>query len=386
LPDQPARILFVTSGLRLGGAEQQLVVLLRELAASGSVLSVVSLAGPGARSRQIAELGVPVSHLDLGSPCKWTRAALDIASLARRGSADLVHGWMYHGNLMATVLAARIGDSVPVVWSIRHSTAGKGALVSWGTRSVISACSIVSSRAACIVYNSAPSKDAHEGRGFCSSRGRLIVNALDDIRWRPDSAARESVRRELHLPANCLLVGMVARFSPLKGHEVFFRVAAELARRRPDVYFLLVGDGADMGNPAIRSMALGAGLDGRIRMIGARDDVPRLTAALDVSCTCSWSESSSNVISEALLCGVPAVSTDVGDARQRLGSDDLIGPVGDHLGLARRCDDLLSRTVEDRKNLALALRSALLNGSSPQEVAAAFRKVYSEALAWKRLT
>jgi len=107
----------------------------------------------------------------------------------------------------------------------------------------------------------------------------VIDNGFDTDVFRPDEAARASVREELGLEQDTPLVGLIARYHPIKGHEVFLRAAAGLAHALPAVHFLLVGRDVDGRNPELAELIESTRLAGRVHMLGEREDVPRLTAA-----------------------------------------------------------------------------------------------------------
>src|SRR3989304_9720276 len=115
----------------------------------------------------------------------------------------------------------------------------------------------------------------------------VIPNGFDLSTFKPDPEARSAVRQELGLPPGSPLIGLIARFHPQKDHQTFLRAAALLAARRPDVHFLLCGDGITWDNPALTAWIMAAGLRGRLHLLGPRRDVPPLSAALDAATSSS---------------------------------------------------------------------------------------------------
>jgi len=143
------------------------------------------------------------------------------------------------------------------------------------------------------------------------------------------------VRRELGLGDAVPLVGVVGRLVADKGQDDFLRAAAIVLRRRPESRFLLVGTGSRAAE--LQELAAGLGIAPAVRFLGFRDDVPAITAALDVSVLPSIDcDASSAVLKEALACGVPAVATSIGGAAEILrdGETGLIVPPRDPARLA----------------------------------------------------
>ena len=124
------------------------------------------------------------------------------------------------------------------------------------------------------------------------------------------------VRAGLGLGPGDVVVGVVARISPLKGHEFVIRAAPEIARRHPGVRFLFVGDGAL--RPQMETLARRKGVLDRIVFAGLRDwsEIPELVAAMDVLVHTSLREGLARVLPQALLSKVPVVSYDVDGARE----------------------------------------------------------------------
>jgi glycosyltransferase involved in cell wall biosynthesis len=371
------RLLVSTTGLATGGAEKQLARLLASMK-DRIEPAVVSLALRGPVSAEIEALGVPVWHLNLASTAGLPRAALRLVLLARRFRPDVLQGWMYHGNLAALLAAQSLGRRVPVVWGIRQSLYDLSREKP-NTQRVIRLGARWSSRPVAIVYNAHLARAQHEGIGFAAERGRVIGNGFDGKAWQPDDEARHSVREELGISPDAPLIGLIARYHPMKGHEVFLDAAVRLAERDPKVHFLLAGRDVTPTHPVFQPYAQVSALAGRLHLLGERADIPRLTAALDIaSSSSSWGEGFSNVIAEALCCGVPVVATDVGDSREILGDAGLIVPVGDVGALASAWQRLLDAGPEARRTMGQGGRARVLQHYSIKAMAEAYLQLYDE--------
>jgi glycosyltransferase involved in cell wall biosynthesis len=118
-----------------------------------------------------------------------------------------------------------------------------------------------------------------------------------------------------------LVLGLVGRLDPIKGHEVLLRAVAPIAAEaRLRVVF--VGTGPDDYREDMAALATQLGIADRVVWAGPRTDMPAVYAAMDLLVSASHGEGFSNVIAEAMACGVPCVVTDVGD------SADIVGDVG----------------------------------------------------------
>lgn len=335
------KILHIVTSLSVGGAETVLARLVERLRGE-SRQQVIALGGGGPIGDRIAALGVPVETMAISKRAPNPLVIAKLAAAVRRFAPDVVQTWMYHADLVGG-LAARLAGARAVAWNIRNGDVSPGG-TSRRTQAVMRACALLSGRVPSrIVSCSHRAMALHVAYGYERKRFVVIPNGFDLDRFRPDPSARADVRRELGIPVNAPIIGLVARADPQKNHSIFVAAAAELRRRRPDVHFLLVGRGASGDNVALLRRVEEAGIRPATHMLGERHDVPRLTAALDVSTLCSGQgEAFPNVLGEAMACEVPCVATDIGDAALIIGDTGRIVPPNDAEALACAWDELLS--------------------------------------------
>lgn len=162
----------------------------------------------------------------------------------------------------------------------------------------------------------------------------------------PSDETRRALRRELGLSENTRLLLSVGRLNPQKGYLDLARVAPEILREFPDLKFAWVGEGPQRQQleGAIRE----AGITEKVRLLGYRNDVPRLLRAADLFLFPSHYEGQSFALLEAMSAGLPIVSSDTSGIPEVIES-------GVHGVLY---------PARDRAALAGALRWALLNPES----------------------
>jgi glycosyltransferase involved in cell wall biosynthesis len=229
-----------------------------------------------------------------------------------------------------------------------------------------------------IVCCSEASRQVHRQRGYPADKMLVITNGFDLATFRPDQGARQSVRQELGIPEDAPLIGLVARFDPQKDHRNFLQAAAKLHAQLPESYFLLCGDDLTWENAELVGWIEPVGIRHRCRLLGTREDTPRLTAALDLATTSSaYGEAFPLVIGEAMACGVPCVVTDVGDSAIIVGETGVVVPPRDPQALATGWSQLLlDMSRDERLQLGMAARQRIMERYSMGKIVAQYESLY----------
>ncbi|MEM9802792.1 MAG: glycosyltransferase family 4 protein, partial [Planctomycetota bacterium] len=135
---------------------------------------------------------------------------------------------------------------------------------------------------------------------------------LDGLLALPEERPGAPLRRELGVPRDALIVGVVGRLAPVKRTELALDVFADVAREFPDAHLVVCGDGSERAALEARRDALAGGIAARVHLIGARDDVLSVHEALDVLLGTSFAEGMPVAMIEAAAAARPVVSTAVG--------------------------------------------------------------------------
>jgi glycosyltransferase involved in cell wall biosynthesis len=342
---------------------------------------VVSLMDVGAFGAELERLGVSVHCVGLPQGRLNKGAFFRLRTLMRSLKPDLLQGWMYHGNLGATVGSWFAGSRTPVIWNIRQSLYDlrKEKVL---TRFVIRTGSKLSCRTAAIVYNAKVSKAQHEAAGFCRERGTFIPNGFDLGQFWPARNARHELRRRLGLKDDAVLVGSVARFHPMKDHRNFLRALSRVSRGDPSVNGLMVGAGMTKENEELLASVNDCGLVGRVHFLGERRDLASIMAGLDVLCSASaWGEGFPNAVGEAMACAVPCVVTDVGDSSDVVGDAGYVVAPGDPYTLADALQKLTAAGLGWRQELGIRARRRIEQHYSIESIADQYAELYRRALA-----
>lgn len=289
------RIAHIEAGRHLYGGAAQVRYLLEGLAARGAESYL--LCPPGGELGAAAPAAARIVELPM-------RGELDLALLPRLVRAlknvrpDLVHVHSRRGaDLYGGVAAALAG--VPAVITRRVDAAEPA----WFARLKYRPYRYV------IALSRAIERQLRAG-GVSPARLALIASAVDTQRYRPDPAARARLRAALELPADALVVGVVAQLIDRKRHSWLFAELPTLVRDRPQVTVVCFGRGPR--EQALRTELAALGLAQRVRLAGFRADLPQLLPGIDVLAHPAEREGLGLALVEAASAGVPVVACAVG--------------------------------------------------------------------------
>jgi len=307
---------MVIDSLDVGGAERHVLALARGLGERGhDVRLACSAGGPLQAEAADTGLSVVVMAQDVVKRRVSTEFAAFVASELERHPVDVVHAHLFAAAAAAT--SACQGRNCRLVIT-EHSEAV------WRGAAELEVCSWIRSRSnAVIAVSQEIARRLIEQEGTPPELVSLIANAVMTGPYPPRRPTRRPV------------VGTVARLRPEKGVDIFLGAAIIVSSRRPDVRFVVVGDGPE--GPALRRQAASSGLRHCVTFLGHRTTGPELIAGFDVLAVPSLAnEGTPLVVLEALASGVPVVASRTGGIPQQLrdGLDGTLVEPGDATALA----------------------------------------------------
>jgi len=356
--NQSMRVLHVITGLGVGGAEHMLLKLLRANALAGFEQGVVAMLPGGAMVETMRATGAAVEELNFLGGLPLLGGASQLAMLTRRHPPDLVHGWMYHGNLGAALARAALRRRVPLVWSIRQSLPsldGENAFA----RAGIHLNRALSSLPDCLLFNSLAGQEQHRSFGFRMQRAHYLPNGFDTAHFAADALERARLRVAWGADGSMVMFGVLARHHPVKDHVGFLQAARRTLDARAQARFVLAGTGMDAANAALMQTIADAGLAGRVLLMGERRDAAAVLSALDVCVSSSLAEAFSNTVGEAMSCGLPCVVTAVGDSAQLIGNSGRSVPPRDPAALAAAMVAMIDLGAAGRAELGARARQRI---------------------------
>jgi len=296
------RVMFLSTIMGMGGADQQLLTLAAGLRARGHEVMIVSLAALGPMGLEARQLGIPTESLGMRRGVADPRGLVRLARLLRAWRPDVLHSHMMHANLMAR--AVRLIAPVPVLVSTIHSIKDGGRVLTAAyrlTNWLVDQMTIVSQAAADRFI---------ADRIIPADLLKVFPNAVDTDRFREvPPGSREFVRRSLGIGDQFVWLA-VGRFEVAKDYPNMLRAFATVHARYPNAHLVIVGRGSLQLET--EALAGSLGLAACVRFVGVRRDVPEVMSAADGYVMSSEREGMPIVLLEAASAGLPIVATRVG--------------------------------------------------------------------------
>jgi glycosyltransferase involved in cell wall biosynthesis len=333
---------------RIGGAEQQVLLLAAGLARRGWGISVITLSGNGGdAAKTLQSAGVAFRSLEMRKGLADPRGWLRLHAWIAQNHPDVVHAHLPHASLLARW--SRVASPVRVIVDTIHSPATGGPARQFGYRLTTGLVDVVTA------VSHAAARPWLEA-GLVSDKNLAIVpNGVDTDHWNRDSDVRGAMRRELGLSDEFLWLA-VGRLDPVKNQATLLRAFAGIPNNTR-----LVIAGAGPLDAELRSLAPELGLRDRVSFPGFQGDVRPWMQAADGFVLCSSWEGLPMALLEAAACELPAVTTNIPGAREVL-PDVLPGAtvtVGDADALAAAMNAVMCLPGEERRARGRNLRASV---------------------------
>ncbi len=340
----PLRLTLVMDQTFVGGVEVLMLDVFRHFDPEVVRPRVLCLREEGPLAGEYREAGFEVEVIERSSsydPRRLSRLVRDL----RRDRTDAVLVTHHHRGSLALGRIAALLAGVPVNLVAAHdmdlTSVGRRCLPRWAAATLFLSDALV-----LLGRRQGEYLHREEGVGrkpWSRTREVVITNGIR-VTPRPTPGEREHARTALGLAPGDFAVGIVARLSAQKAHEVLFEAMAHAARARPDTKLVVIGDGPrrrELGDLAHR-----LGIADRVVFTGTRRDVPALLPGLDVTCLSSVHEGAPISVMEAMAAGLPVVATSCGCIPDMVadGVEGYVVPVGDSVALAERLVSLASDT------------------------------------------
>jgi glycosyltransferase involved in cell wall biosynthesis len=387
---RPVRILHVITRLILGGAQENTLLTVigqqRNPAYRVTLLSGIDEGPEGNLHDRARAAGVDLvllpSLVRPIRPLKDLYAFVRLYLFMRRGGYDIVHTHSSKAGILGRLAARAAG--VPIVVHTLHSLVFHEYQAAWKNRLYVA----LKKRCAPLTDTLISVNDKTTEGALRAGIGRpeqyLTIYSgfdLDPFVSVREQLTPEAAKRRAGIPAEALVVGTIARLSPLKGHEQFFEAAETIAAAEPRAWFLLVGSGALRDELEARARRIGIAERTVFAGLVAPEAVPAAIQAMDVVVHASLREGIARVIPQAGAVGKPVVAFAMDGAPEviRDGVSGCLVPPRDTRALAARVGELLA-APDRRRSMGEAARTFAIAHFGIEEMVSRIDKVYARLL------
>lgn len=322
--------LFVT--LPIGGAEEHLLTVLKNLDLTQYNPTVCCIREKGVIGEEIENRGIAIISLNRKSKSWDFRIIMDILRIIQTKNIHLIHTHLYHANMYGRIAA--LISKIPAVvteHNVYPMYKFKRRIINW----------LLAKKTNKIIAVSNMVKDYIVSRDWIAPSGVEVVYNGIDIAAFDSSIGKKEARERLGLDKDTPLIGIVARLSRQKGHVYLFRAMAMIREEVPDARLIVVGSGPL--EQSLKEEVSMLGIDSAVSFLGARRDVPVILKAMDLFVLPSMWEGFPVALLEAMASGLPVVAASVGGVGEVVkdGETGFLVQPKDEESLGRRIISLL---------------------------------------------
>lgn len=353
-------IAFLARKLDRGGAERQLVTLAIGMHRRGWRVAVILFYRGGDFEEMLRDAGIPLYYLEKRGRWDVWRFSRNFTAMLAQIQPAILYSFLDVPNLLSALISTRF-PTMRVVWGVRAAYMDLSQY-DWLMRIASRIETLLSQIPDAIITNSYAGESWAITRGFPPAKVTVIQNGIDTDFFCHHPVGRFRVRTEWGLGTDELAVGVIGRFDPMKGHEVFLMALRNVLELHPNLKIIFVGGGSAQYRRKLEILAADLNLGDKLMWAGVRASMPEIYSALDVVCSPSiFGEGFPNAVAEAMACGVPCLVTNVGDSARIVdGCGEVVSP-GDPHELVNGMGRLLERVQKERPQLMAAVRSRICN-------------------------
>lgn len=363
------KILYIITGLGMGGAEQQVIALSEEMSRRGYDVEIVALKK---RLTRITPLNVNIIVHDLNlnlNVCHLFYSVLKLFRIIREISPDIIHSHMIHANILARIYRF-LYTKTPLICTA-HSNIEGGALGMFLYRVTSRYCDFFSNVSQSAVERFYFKKASRKGKLHC------IYNGIDTERFIFNHHSRNEVRSELCIESDEKVILTVGRFNEAKDYPNLISAFALLKKLKikSKCRLLIVGDGPLRKN--IENLVFKYNITSFVTFLGLRNDVEKIMSAADCFVLASAWEGFGLVVAEAMSCSLPVVATDCGGVAEVMGNNWILVEPRNSDALCRAMLDILSYDNEQIVSQARIARKHIVNKFGMTSICDRWESIYT---------
>jgi len=363
------KVLHIITSLEQGGAERQLVELVKE----NNSHAVCQLCDGNFYKEELKNSNIKIFNLN------FNRNFLDIFSLfklykfIKHFKPDIINTWMYHSCFLELLLRKLFFLSrIPLVWGLRCSNMDM-ANYSLLLRIVIKICKYFSDTPDLIINNSYSGLNYHKAIGY-KGKNIVIHNGIDTKYFSFDSKSRKSFRDRYKIHEDSKVLLCVARYDQMKDHQILIESFREIKEKLSDTILVLAGKGTEKFKEKNGIIAL-----------GAVKNINYVYSGCDIIISCSaYGEGFSNALAEGMASELIPIATDVGDSATIIGKVGKIIMPRNKAQLIQAITEALQISKKASDNNKKLARKRIIENFSHLKMVDSYHKEYSKLLVGKK--
>jgi glycosyltransferase involved in cell wall biosynthesis len=367
------RILFLMRSLEIGGAERQMVELVKNMDHNRFNILVVTFYNKGALRSLIENTpGVQVTSLEKSDRWDLIPFFWKLLSVVKTYRPHIIQSYLDVPNTFNVLACKLLGVKAILGASASYVDFSR---YDWTASLVYKIGAFLSHFADKTIANSNTGEKYNVEHGYSAKKISVIHNGIDTHAFQPDKSAGSRIRTQWGISEAEIVIGLVGRIDPMKDHPVFFRAGVIINQSFSNVRFVCVGDGPAPYREEMKTLATSLGLSNLI-WVGMRSDMPVIYNAFDILVSSSYGEGLSVVLGEAMASGIPCVVTDVGDSAFAVGDTGFVVPPQNPELLAKAIIEMLEMSEPERLALGQKARQRVLDHFSIDKMTSAYEATF----------
>tara|TARA_A100001015_G_scaffold317519_1_gene434715 strand:- start:5198 stop:6322 length:1125 start_codon:yes stop_codon:yes gene_type:complete len=369
------KILFLITGLNVGGAENVLFRFLTKIDRKKYKVKVISLIELGPIAYKINDLDIEVVSIKMKSIFSLPKSIFLFLKKTKEFNPDLIHAFMTHAALISSLASIFHKRSV-IVWNIFCNDLSLRAN-SFLTTIMMKICSFLSYKVPKkIIVDSKSAFTAHKNAGYASIKMNIVNNGVDTEYFKPNKSLDKKYK-EKFFKTDDFIIGMIARYHPVKAHDIFLKAASIVTKEKKNIKFLLNGQGVE-NNKNITEIIKEEQIEEFVHLSNDNLNIKTVLPICDLLISPSHFESFPNIICEAMAFEIPCIVTNVGDCKLIVGEYGRVVNPNNPQKIAEAIKIMVSLPSERLIKTGKMARKRIIDNFSIDLMHKKYEKIYKE--------
>ena len=359
------RVLHVISSMGQGGAERQLL----ELVKLNKNHAICQLTSDNSYIKELKENHITIFDLKIKKKSLNILSLYKLFKVIKYYKPEIINTWMYHSSLLVVLLRLiTFNNRIPLIWGLRCSNM-EMSHYSLFLKIIIICCKYFSMKPNIIINNSKAGLNFHKKIGF-KNKHIIISNGIDTNKFKPNDQFRKAFRNKYKIHKNARVLLCIGRNDPMKDHSTLLKSFKQIRKNFSSVILILAG----LGTENIKK------INGMITL-GPRHDIEHIYAASDIIISSSaFGEGFSNALAEGMSSKLIPIATNIGDSKYILGDVGKIINQRNPKELYCAIKETIKLDNNIFENEKILARMRIINNFSKPKMVSEYHKLYSRLI------